>query len=60
MLDINLGKIGYEAYCMFSGGKSLITGATLPPFSETPEPVQKAWHFSAKKIIEEYQLLIKK
>ncbi len=37
------GQIAYEAYYAFSGGKSLISGAPLPTWSEQAQAVRDAW-----------------
>lgn len=41
--DSFFGRTAYEAYAATAGGKSLITGAELPPFYETPAAVQAGW-----------------
>jgi len=50
---MDLGKLGYEAYCEQTGGKSVITGDKLPPFEKTPKSVQLAWACAARAIAEE-------
>lgn len=50
MIDYELGKIAYEAYCETTGWKSAVTGADLPPFEKTPEAVQKGWIAAAKAV----------
>ena len=47
-----LGRTAYEAYCVATGGKSAITGDTLPEFGATPELVQTAWIAAAQAIKE--------
>lgn len=37
------GQIAYQAYCGFSGGKSLISGAPLPGWDELPRAIRDAW-----------------
>ena len=37
------GQAAYEAYCASSGGKSLVTGAQLPPFAELKPEIRSAW-----------------
>ncbi len=39
----SLGEIGYEAYRNQSGGKSLISGAPIPPFESLPDAIKAAW-----------------
>lgn len=46
----DLARVGYEAYRVRSGGKSVITGGTLPVFDDTPEAVQNAWESAAAMI----------
>ncbi len=38
-----LGKIGYDAYCKQTGGKSLISGDPLPEFKALKPAIQDAW-----------------
>lgn len=40
---ITYGQIAYEAYCAASDGKSLISGAQLPPWSELDDAIKGAW-----------------
>lgn len=40
-------KLAYEAYCRQTGGKSLATGDTLPPFEVLREPIKEAWNTAA-------------
>ena len=42
-----LGQVGYEMYCNFTDWKSLVSGATLPPWDQLDPQIQKAWEFSA-------------
>lgn len=43
----SLGHVAYDAYRDATGGKSAISGATLPHFSNTNEKVQAGWHAAA-------------
>lgn len=43
-------QIGYEAYCNYTGWKSAVTGAPLPPWSNLPGGVANAWFATAKAI----------
>lgn len=43
MTGMELAKIGYEAYCTATGGKSAVTGCDLPKFEDTPQTVKDAW-----------------
>ena len=46
----DLGKIAYEAYCENTGWKSLVSGATLPPWSELNLSIQVAWGAAASAV----------
>lgn len=37
------GKVGYDAYCRQTGGKSLVTGDALPPFEALRQEIKDAW-----------------
>ena len=45
-----LGQTNYEMYCHFTDWKSLVTGATLPPWDQLDPQIQKAWEFSANGV----------
>jgi hypothetical protein len=45
-----LGNVGYDAYCAFTDGKSLISGAVLPPFAELKTPIQEAWEKAGQAV----------
>jgi len=45
-----LGNIGYDAYCAFTDNKSLVTGATLPPYAELKAPIQEAWEKAGQAV----------
>jgi len=45
------GQAAYEGYCSSSEGKSLVSGSTLPPWSELPAPVKTAWGSAAKEVL---------
>lgn len=46
----SLGNLAYDAYCENSGGKSLVSGADLPPWSELSKPIQTAWEAAAAAV----------
>lgn len=48
---VNLGKIGYDAYCKSSGGVSLVSGAKLPEWSALAENIRNAWESAAESIV---------
>ena len=47
-------KAAYEAYCGYTGGKSLVTGDPLPDWIYLPSEIKNAWH-TAVKAAKEYQ-----
>ena len=47
---MNYGQIAYEAYCKSSGGKSLISGAELPPWVNLSLEIQRAWNAAADAV----------
>jgi hypothetical protein len=48
---LTFGEIAYNAYCAFSGGKSLVSGADLPAFSATTPGIQDAWQAAAQAVL---------
>jgi hypothetical protein len=48
--DKTLGQTAYEAYIGFSGGKSLVTGDTLPSWEGQTPQRQSAWEISAHAV----------
>ena len=46
------GKIAYEAYCQCSGGKSLVSGAKLPPWEELSPEIRRAWEWAADAVLD--------
>ena len=44
-----LASILYEAYVEAAGGKSTVTGATLPPWGELSQETQDAWRAVARE-----------
>ena len=49
------GEAAYEGYCRKAGGRSLVDGATLPPWAELPENIQEAWEEAAAAAIRQAQ-----
>jgi len=49
-LDPRYGQTAYEAYCVQSGGVSLVTGVELPPWHELCEEIQQAWIAAASAV----------
>lgn len=48
-----LGKLAYEAYCGFTGFKSLVSGQPLPAWHTLRVDIQKAWLCSAEAVRDE-------
>ena len=46
-----LAQTGYEGYCEFTGWKSAVTAAPLPPWKQLPDVVKNAWMAAAQKMI---------
>lgn len=42
------GQVGYDAYCMSTGGVSLVSGDTLPQWDQLPLEIRGAWINVAK------------
>jgi hypothetical protein len=47
------GKTAYDGYCKSSGGKSLISGASLPEFDKLPVEIRQAWQAAAAAVVAE-------
>ncbi len=45
------GQAGYEAYRNHTDGKSLVTGAELPPWDELGPEIQEAWNVAAVAVL---------
>lgn len=41
---IEVGQVAYDAYCEETGGKSTVTGGTLPSWDNLATTVQDAWN----------------
>ena len=48
------GQIAYEAYFEKSGGKSLISGQSLPGWDDQAPAIQEAWEAAAQAIVQEF------
>lgn len=42
-----MAKTAYDAYCHQTNGKSLVSGATLPPFDVLSQAIKDAWAMAA-------------
>lgn len=47
-----LGEDAYQAYWHHSGGKSLVSGETLPTWLGLPAATQEAWEAAADAVLE--------
>jgi hypothetical protein len=52
-----LGNVAYNGYRKASGGKSLVTGAPIPPWDDMPEAIKDAWDMAAGEVIYFYNQL---
>lgn len=57
VLGISMAETAYEAYRAHTGGKSLATGADIPPFADLPLAIKDAWAASARAVMIEYEAL---
>lgn len=55
MKDYSLAAIAYQAYCRASGGRSLISGASLPGFDGLRPIIKEAWWEAAREVERETQ-----
>jgi len=46
-----IGQIAYEAYCEFTGWKSLVSGQPLPQWDKLKPEIQAAWRCAANAVI---------
>jgi len=44
------GQIAYEGYYEYSGGKSLVSGATIPHWPDMPKAIREAWEAAAMAV----------
>ena len=51
MWMLNAGKIAYDAYFKYSGGKSLVSGAPLPKYEEQADEIKSAWDAAANAVL---------
>lgn len=49
---LSAGQAAYEAYRFIAGGKSLVSGATLPAYEQLPATIQLAWDGAARSAID--------
>lgn len=58
MTSMRDGKMAYEAYCASSGGKSLVSGSTLPAWERLTPEIREAWHAAADAVANDRTLLL--
>ena len=46
------GRIAYEAYRAHTDGRSLVSGAILPTWSDLDPSIQSAWNVAADAVLE--------
>jgi thioredoxin reductase len=46
----NFGQVAYEAYCKKTGGKSAVTGESLPAWEDQSSEIREAWEAAAKAV----------
>lgn len=49
--DDRLGRIAYEAYATNTGGVSLATGDSLPPWDQLRDEYKTAWIAAAREVL---------
>lgn len=49
-VDDKLGRLAYEAYCIQTGGVSLISGESLPQWDALTGGLQDAWIAAARAV----------
>lgn len=54
-VEMTAARKAYEAYCDYTGGKSLVTGDKLPMWSELKSEIRNAWHAAAKAANKTYK-----
>ena len=48
----SLGQIAYEAYCASTNWKSLVSGASLPPWIDVKAEIKIAWEAAAEAVVD--------
>ena len=51
-MNVCLGETAYVGYCEDTGWVSLVSGSTLPVWSELPDSIQQAWHAAAAAVVD--------
>lgn len=45
------GKVAYEGYRVSSGGRSLVSGVTLPEWTDLTPEIREAWTSAADSVL---------
>lgn len=53
MKNYDLARTAYNAYCVQTGGKSLVSGDRLPDFWELRVEIQDAWWAAADAVAQQ-------
>lgn len=48
---MDIGQVAYEGYRAASDGKSLVSGAPLPAWSEQAPEIREAWRAAADAVL---------
>jgi hypothetical protein len=51
----DLGQIAYEAYSASAGGKSLVSGDTLPDWADLDPQIREAWRAAAEAVASRFR-----
>jgi hypothetical protein len=52
-LTMKIARVGYESYCNYTDWKSVVTGDSLPEWSDLPSGVVNAWFAATEGMIKE-------
>lgn len=50
LIDVEGGKIAYEAYCESANWRSKYTGNSLPPWEDADDDIKHHWSVAAKAV----------
>ena len=54
-MDETPGQTAYKAYCQSSGGKSLVSGVSLPPWHALSREIRLAWEAAAEATLKAWK-----
>lgn len=52
-MEKSYGQIAYEAYFSCAGGKSLVSGQSLPSWEQQKDEIKNCWEEAAGAVIEQ-------